>query len=66
MVELLDPEIVRVVSRWHTEREPFVLADPLFVHAGYIERRIGHDKIESANALVRVLVVGVVIPDIAG
>ena len=66
MIELLDPEIVCVVGRWHTEREPLVLADPLLVYAGYIERRIGHHKIKSANALMRVLVVGIVIPDITG
>ena len=66
VIEDLDPEVVCVISRGDSKREPLVILHPLLIHPGDIEGGIGHHKIELPERLVRVLVVGIRFPDISG
>ena len=65
-VELLDPQVVRVVGLGHAEGEPLVAGELVLLDLVDVERRVGHDVVEGTDGAVRVLVVAVGLPDVAG
>ena len=65
-VELLNPQVVRIVRFRDAERKPLVASELLLANLIDVERRIGHHEVERTDHVVRVLVVGIGQADVAG
>ena len=65
-VEGLNPEVVAVVGVRDAEREALVPSELVLVDTVDVERRVRHHVVKAADRLVKVVVVGVALTDIAG